>query len=481
MKSLLLLLLHLGIYLSMYSQTLTLNPSYQSIGICITDIGNADSCKIEYKKQSSTKWVTGFSPDKIILSGSSQFRGSLFLLEESTKYDVQLTIYTTGIASKLPISTTSTLSSPNFKAGNNIKWVSPNGKGNLYTEENPGNITTLFSSGLVECGTTIFLTNGVFTQNGLNLNITTNCTEATPICIMAAPGAKPIVDGGISTALVWKQHPSDSKLFSAAIPSTAAYSTLCILDNAALYAYPSLTPKTFLGGYNLSALNFGYDGFVRDGNTIWIKTNAGINPNTSSVTLSTAFCFLTVYGKNNNAYLKVKGIEFKHFGKPILNAGGAYSATVFDIRNAHFVYFDSCKFLYNTSNISFSSQCNNLFIQNSTFKHDVGKWSHAMIKKSLFYVHNFLNSIATSRGRAIEEAAIFSDLGKNITVRYNIFDGMNSGIAGSYDRGLNEDVDIYENTFVDNFDAIECDGYWTNLRVWKNEIIRPMAGISAAP
>ncbi|MBP6433031.1 MAG: hypothetical protein KA319_14825, partial [Ferruginibacter sp.] len=58
---------------------------------------------------------------------------------------------------------------------------------------------------------------------------------------------------------------------------------------------------------------------------------------------------------------------------------------------------------------------------------------------------------------------------------------MNSGIAGSYDRGLNEEVDIYENTFVDNFDAIECDGYWTNLRVWKNEIIRPMAGISAAP
>jgi len=92
-----------------------------------------------------------------------------------------------------------------------------------------------------------------------------------------------------------------------------------------------------------------------------------------------------------------------------------------------------------------------------------------------------LGTISSSRGRAVESAAIFTDLANQSVIRDNHFDGVNSGIESYFDTGFNEEIDIYNNTFIDNFDAIECDGLWSNVRVWNNEIIRPMAGISAAP
>lgn len=104
-----------------------------------------------------------------------------------------------------------------------------------------------------------------------------------------------------------------------------------------------------------------------------------------------------------------------------------------------------------------------------------------MIKKSHDYIHTLLGSVSSSRGRGVENAAIFIHESKCGVIRNNYFHGLNSGIESYFDTGIKEEMDIYNNVFIDNFDAIECDGLWSNLRVWNNEIIRPMAGISAAP
>ncbi|HLP92522.1 MAG TPA: T9SS type A sorting domain-containing protein [Saprospiraceae bacterium] len=469
----------------LHAQTVEFHPTCHSIGVEVREIGNADSCGVEYRKTSETIWKTGFPPDRITLSGEEQYRGSLFLLEPQTAYEVRVTSFQAGNLVSVQLGQVSTLSDPEFGWGQTLKWVAPNGSGNAYTQDQPGNLTALFNSGQVSCGVTVLLMDGVYTQNGLQLTIQNPCTENTPITLMAAPGAHPVIEGGIQTPLAWTQHPSDSKLFSATIPQAAAHSNICVMDGKALYPYPSLTSELLLGGYHLAALNFGYDGFVRDENTIWIKTQAGTNPANAEITLSRSFRFLTVYGGDKDAYLKVKGIVFQHFGKPVLNPLGsaqdAYGATVFDIRNAHHVYFDSCRFDFNTSHISFTNQCNHLFIQHCTFRHDAGKWTHAMIKKSNVFVHSILYTVSSSRGRAVETAGIFIHKSRNAVIRHNLFDGLNSGIESYIDQGPLEEIDVYNNVFVDNFDAIECDGYWTNLRAWNNEFIRPMAGISAAP
>ncbi|MFN4080031.1 MAG: right-handed parallel beta-helix repeat-containing protein, partial [Saprospiraceae bacterium] len=459
-------------------QTLEHTPLLNTIGIKVTNINNFDSCKVAYKQTQGDAWLMAFPPDKIAINNLQQFRGSIFGLEEGTQYDVKITLYTNSNAVTLPVSQTLTLSSPDFNLTENVKWVSPDGNGN-FTQNNPGNLHNLFSTNQVACGTTIVLTDGVYTANNLQLTIHNHCTENTPIMMIAAPGATPVIDGGVQVLTPWTQAPGDPNLYSTALPANADHSGICVLDNTMLYPYPSLYSTNLY--YNLSDLNFGYDGFARDGNTIWIKTHTGINPNLKSVFVSKSKRFLTIYGNQKNIFLKVKGIEFRHFGKPTLNPIGssqdAYLATVFDLRNVNHVYFDSCRFKYNTADINFSGGSNHIFIQNSSFKHDAGKWSHAMIKKS----NDFNIFVSSSRGRGVETAAIFLEQAKSVVIRNNLFDGLNSAVASYVNYGLNEEVDIYNNIFVDNFDAVECDGQWSNLRVWKNEIIRPMAGISAAP
>jgi hypothetical protein len=466
------------------AQTIELTPLYNSIGIKVTDIGAADSCKVEYKPSQQSIWRSAYPPDRISINSMNQFRGSIFMLDENTPYEVQVTIYTGSSETALLSAQTTTLNSPSFAPTSDVKWVSPSGTGN-YTPNNPGNLATLFSSGQVSCGATIIFKDGIYSTNGLQLTLNSNCTENTPIVLIAESGAVPIIDAGTIITATWTPHPSIPDLYSIPTPPGTSHSNICVLGNTTLYPYPSLTANALLGNYNLSSLNFGYDGFVRDENSIWIKTQTGINPNDSIVRVSNAFRFLTVYGNGNNAYLKVKGITFRYFGKPVLNNLGSssdsYPATVFDLRNVYHVYFDSCRFFFNTNHIFFTGLCNNITIQNSYFKHDAGKWSHAMIKKSNAFVHTIFGTVSSSRARGVETPAIFLQEGKSAVFRNNLFDGLNSGIESYIDIGLKEDVDIYNNSFIDNFDAIECDGLWTNLRVWNNEIIKPMAGVSAAP
>ncbi len=483
-KIALLLLLHTLAVLSritiVEAQTLELTPSYNAIGVKVTNIGLADSCRVEYKYLSKNHWYLAYHPDRISINNIAQFRGSIFLLEENTSYQVRVTVFNGLNATELPVAETKTLSSPQFSPSGNVKWVSPSGTGN-YTPENPGNLSALFSSGQVSCGTTIVFTDGIYAVNNLQITINSNCTENTPILLMAAPGASPIIEGGATITTFWAQNANDPNLYSTPLPSGAGHSNICVLGNTALYPYPALTAYALFENYNLRDLNFGYDGFVRNENTIWIKTQAGINPNLHTVNVSKSFRFLTVYGKNRKAFLKVKGLEFRYFGKPVVNSPGSqfdsYSAIVFDLRNVHHVYFDSCQFVHNNSDITFTEECSNITIQNSHFKHDVGKWSHAMIKKSSIYS----GSVSSSRGRNVETSAIFLERARSVVIRNNVFDGLNSGVESFVNYGLIEDIDIYNNTFIDNFDAIECDGPWSNLRVLNNEIIRPMAGISAAP
>lgn len=446
----------------------------------VYDTDETASCHITYKKTAETAWLEGLPADRITIQGEHQFRGSLFLLEENTSYDVQVTLvdsFPTHVVQTLPVQSVSTLSNPSFLQAGEVKWVSPTGSGTVYSESQPGNIKALLSSGTVHCGTTVVLKDGSYTDLNLALTLTSDCDLASPIQFLAAPGAHPVFDGGYSDPLVWTPHASDPKLFSAALPAGTDFSNLCLLNGQMLYPYPSLTANILFGNYNLVDLNLDDDGFVRDNQVIWLKTKAGINPNLSDVVLSKTFRFLTVYGNNKKAFLKFQGITVKNIAKSTVSGVDGFGAVALDLRKLSQVTFDHCNFEYNNSNILFTGKCDDILVQNCFFKNGNGLWSHAETKKSN------LNTVfvPTSMARGGETGALEFSEGKAIVVRNNRFEGVNSGIVGYFDTALMEEVDVSNNTFADNFDAIECDGNWSNLRVWGNEIISPMAAFSLAP
>jgi hypothetical protein len=468
------------------AQQLVLHPSTHVAGVEVIllpgyDADRSAHCFMEYKAMADAEWKSGIEADRVTISGSDFFKGSLFNLEPSTSYEVRCRLVDSipdlDII-EFPVQFVTTKDVFVVESTTNIKWVSPNGSGVEYSEASPGKLTILLGSPII-CGTTIMLMDGVYTEDGLSLTLTEDCSAEEPIVFIAAPGAEPVIDGGYHQPLVWNQNQSNPKLYSATLPEDAAYTNLCLLNGKMLYPYPSFYSNILVDTFSLAGLGFQYDGFIRDDKFITIHTSEGTDPYVSEVVLSKAFRFLTVYGNNHKAFLRFEGITINHFAKsnvPMFTLG--HAATAFDIRNVHQVVFSNCRFGYNNFHLSFSGTCDDILIQGCSFKDETGLWSHGMIKKSVSDQSVF---VPTSVARQFENGAVFLEDGKNITIRGNHFEGTCSGIVKQFENGIIHEADIYDNTFNYNFDAIECDGQWTNLRVWNNDIKGAMAGISMAP
>ena len=480
-----------GLHAPAISQTLQIDANFHAAGITFilpTGFDNDHSAiaTVQYRSSGTNTWLTAFPPDRIVIGGIDQFRGSVFGLQPSMAYDFEITV-----ADNTPIFETLSAgqdnvamrNEPNINATNNIKWVSPTGTGTAYSEALPGNISTLLASGL-SCGTTVYLKGGSYHAENLSLTINADCSAEQPINIMAAPNETPILEGGFDTPLTWTQSATDPLLFSAALPPNCAYTNLCLLDTILLYPYPTLGTIA-INEYNLAALNLYDYGFVRDANTIHIKTASGINPNNVPVVLSKAFTGLFVYGNGHNAFLNLKGITFQHFGKSVVPFGQTgYTAVAFRLNDAKHVTLDNCAFLYNNTPLELQGNCSFATIQNCTIRDQTGYWSHAMVKKSvsdqsIFYPTSLARNYENS---GIGLTASANESTTNVVIRNCLIDGLSNAISSSF-NGTSPitECDIYKNTITHSFDGIECDSRWVNLRVWENRVGHVLAGVSAAP
>lgn len=470
---------------SSWAQTAKVNVMMHSAGVEINlpadfDMDEIAFAEISYRAKGSQHWLKAFSPQRVLVNGNQVIKSSLLNLKAVTEYEVSVLLKDSlpvPYFKQFDVIDFKTLGSETEVNKSNLLWVSPNGSGASYSQASPGNLSKLMQSGLVKCGATVMFLDGVYREMNLSLVINSDCSEKTPIQFVAAPGAKPVLEGGVDSGMKWTVHASDPKLFYSALPTGCEYTSLCLIKGRLLYAYPTLSANPLFGNYNLVDMNLGGDGFVRDNANIWIKTKDGLNPDSAGVVVSKGFRFLTIYGGDKSGYLLFKGLTFNHFSKPNVSGSVSYPAMALDIRGVHHIAFDSCTFNYNTLDVHFTSMCSNVLVQNCQFKNQNGLWWHSMIKKS--EVSTVF--IPTTLGRMNEGGALVFDKGKQIIVRNNRFDGVNSGLVSSLETTGMEEVDVYNNIFIDNFDAVECDGKWSNLRVWGNEFIRPMAGISAAP
>jgi hypothetical protein len=66
-----------------FSQTVSLSPLYNSVGYTVAlpegyDVDQTAHCFIKYRKSTETTFRDGMEADRVLIAGSSQFRGSLF-------------------------------------------------------------------------------------------------------------------------------------------------------------------------------------------------------------------------------------------------------------------------------------------------------------------------------------------------------------------------------------------------------------------
>ncbi|CAG0903216.1 unnamed protein product [Darwinula stevensoni] len=185
-------------------------------------------------------WQPGFPAARLAIG---EFWGSLFQLVAATDYELEVSLVDSFPVFEKVILTAAatTLAVPNVQSSGNLKWVSPNGIGSVYSETSPGNLQTLFASGL-PCGTTVLMKGGNYALDNLNLQLNTDCAETEPITIMAAQGESPVFDGGSYEEYTWTQVSGDTNIWWTNLPADLEYNALCLVDGERMYPYAFLTP-----------------------------------------------------------------------------------------------------------------------------------------------------------------------------------------------------------------------------------------------
>lgn len=465
-----------------FTTTATFNSIGYSLSSSNSNVSSKSNLSIIYKKTGDFLWKNGFSPSYD--NQTKQWRGSLFLLDSNTQYNIKLTLIDSSQTPQINEINDSvkTLAPPAIIPVGIIKYVSPFGSGTAYSSVLPGSLKVLLTSE-ISCGTTVMLRGGNYSIGNLTIKLNSNCTEETPIVFMAAPGETPVFDGGDTTRYIWKATAEDSALYSTTVRSDIAYTSLCLLNkNLRLYPYGLLIPAAFPYP-SLSDLGYDLSGFYRKDSTFYFKTLDHRNPNNEHLTFSNLSQCITVQGNNKNNYLYFSGITFKYFAKPIITKNifslvdGDFPALTLSFKNTNHVVLDNCHFEYCNWPINFSDSCNYSIVQNCTFQDGVGKYSHGAFKQT----RDVTILEQGTYGRYMEYAAInFSSQSQVNIIRNNSVDGYIGGLVGkSLTTDLaSEETDIYNNKISNSYNGINADGGSINSRIWNNTVGYCSVGLS---
>jgi hypothetical protein len=503
---------------SSFSQSLRLESTINSIGYYIENansISNKVSYNIKFKESSATLWRKGIDPSVFNYDGGNKlFTGSILQLKAATNYAVEVNIidsvpniHTVSFTGTIVTRSETNISIPTL----DTLWVSPIGKGHSYTVNLPGAVDTLFNLDYVKvrCGTTIVCRGGNYFLGNLTYNVNSSpCTnENNPIVITSAANELAVFDGSDSSAAAtfpnWTVYNASQNIYTAVLPPATSFSALMLYDTLRLFPYATVYTQQFLGlnifyreCLNNCATAFG-SGFYRNGNNYYIKLVNGENPNGKKITVSkwNTLWSIRKNGASYNPKFIIKNLAVKNYGKAdvTFNIFGALnsdiSSTSLLFSNMNNVIVDNCNFEYNTNPVAFNGTYDSTIVQNCTIKDQTGKWMHGAFKNTSLTVTGDINWINDNGkyGRGLEKAFVFFDpaanrITKNIIIRKNNINGIVSGIAGrQLETSPVQDVDVYDNTIINCFDATDLIGNIANYRVWNNTISNCIMPFSLIP
>jgi len=475
--------------------SLKVSPAYQSAGYELmlgagVDSDHTSKAIADFQLDGESVWHNTQIPDYNFQQNPVYFRGAIFNLQKGKLYHIKIT-WTDSfpiIVQKILTDTFRLKMEPALVQNSTLKYVSPNGNGSLYSAANPGDFKTLMQSGLVDCGTTVILKGGTYRTGEIQVNFNQNCTQKTPIQIVAADGETVIMDGGDTTKYIWQKVPGDTHMYYATINANLEFNQLCLMNGERLYPYAFRVPDAIFTTYPcLTKLDYGLSGFYRIGNQTYIKTLDHKNPNNTTVAFSKYFYFMIVNGNNKNSQIVLKGIHFKNYAKGKCdkdifgNPSACYPGFGLQFNSVNNVTVSNCSFDYCNFALSFNLKSSNNLITDCKFKDGMALWSHGAFKQTRD------QSIVNygSYGRYLEFAAIMLNSGDSVCASNAIqkctVDGFIGGLLGqiSGSIGILKETEIANNKVSWCYNGINADGNTNNTRFIQNEISHCQVGVSA--
>lgn len=451
--------------------SLELYGTLDSIGITVELDPNEDpeknaSASVQYRS-GSEQYHPGLPLSRI--PESHRLAGSLFWLNPGTRYYVRLTISDpdSGSLNDTVLERSAvTRSEISISRPDKALYASPGGTGDACTESAPCALQTGLSR--VNAGEELVLAGGIYYRDKSvdAFRLEASGQPGRPILIRGKDGETAILDGADpdSSKLTWIAQ--GDGVWKATYKGSMDRTSMVLAYGKRLYPYRTLA--------DLESLSYGISGFYAQDTELYVHLIDGAHPATAGLLISQHGCGLKIYEKH---YAYIQNLTFRNYGD-------AHRAQALRFVNATHNLVQNCIFENNDIDIDLAGDSQNNLIQENAFLDSVFGWPWGAIK------NEYYNEI-----RELEGGAIFIELKEayGITygnprgnvVRRNEFTGYFDGIhvASADESQLRVvDLDICENQFMEIADdAIQVDGYASNLRIYKNTMGTILNGVSLAP
>ncbi len=431
-----------------------LYPTHAAVGIEAAysddDNGNAQA-SFTWRRAGDAAWRNGV--DMTFDRNRKLIWASIWPLEQGEKIEVRILFHDPDQKDKVKLAWAGSVTTRKFQfapAGNTFH-VSPSGLDvNLGTKEKPFK-TFSHAKTKLQPGDTLLVHDGVYAEANLFAGL--KGTEAKPIVIAAAPGAKPVLDSSREVAkghAGWKDE--GNGIFSIAVPVFANYAAQ---DGLRMFPYPTLADLR--ADKQKARRAWFHDAKAK---RLYVRTGSGKAPSEHAYNLAQHDYAFYLSGAKN---VVIRGLTMRYYGSAAvrLSDGAAgcvlYENTIHNSPGAIFMKSETTR-------------------DNAIWKNEIYERGAADFGWTAHYAIAYANQ------------AIYCDkAGRGNSFCHNTIHGYFDLISVESWKNVskiqyNRDCDISFNTLYNaSDDAIEADGGGVNMRIHGNTIRNCRTALSLAP
>jgi len=428
------------------------HSNFHAAGAVVTisgDDNSNSSVEFEIRGPGSSGYLPVHSGVRV---DDTHFATSFFNLEPGTSYDIIMTLWDPdGVNGAAWMQFSIDTRSDEFpEPVLRTIYVSPTGNNSHPGTDSSAPLQTIqHAADLAQPGDLVSIAPGIYRES---VSVGSSGTAAQPIVFRgAASGA--VLDGADEIVLAGVAWSSEGNgIWSRVLGFSTGH---VVTDQGRLFRYDSIS--------DLASLGAGAPGgFYFDGTTLFVKNADGSSPTARQMHVAR---LEDGFYLNGRSHVRIENLEIRHYGS------GNYGKGVY---------------------LRYSSDC----VVRTTRIHEIGSagvWIKGGERNTVENNEFWDTSIFdwpwpyTKASSAENNAVVLTDNpGQGNVIRRNTIRGFFNGLgpcgSSSPPTGFSTETDVYENSFAEHTDdAIEPEGYCSNVRIWGNHIEDVHMAFAIAP
>ncbi|HEX6739207.1 MAG TPA: right-handed parallel beta-helix repeat-containing protein, partial [Vicinamibacteria bacterium] len=429
--------------------------NFQTAGVVVTISGDADQdafCNVEYKRTTEASYHPGLTFRHLDLD-PTHMAGSLFNLSSGTVYDVRVTLFDPDGVSGNPVSLTTVTTRADFFPEPTVQTLYVATTGN---DSNPGTVgqplrTIQRAEALAEAGTLVLIQPGVYREE-VTVNVAGSASQ--PV-VFRGNGVGVVLDGAdatIAAGVAWTSE--GGGVYSRALGFPTDH---VVTERGRFYKYATIPA--------LQGLGAGYPGgfhFDPATNTLRIKFFDNSAPGLHTLQVARLENGFHLTGAAR--YVRIENVEIRHYGANGFGKG-VYLNRIDDaaVRACRIHEVES-------AGVWVKAGSRHVIEDNLIWDTSIFNWPWDLAKGS------------TAENDAVK---LTDEIGRGHVIRRNTTYGTFNGIGpcGSVGPpGITTEVDVHHNNLSQHLDdALEPEGYCSNVRLFENRIKDVHMAFAVAP